>query len=417
MKNEFITKTKVTFNEYKKLRKLFPSPYFKKIVIASIIIFAIGGVSLIPPDPLPILDVLLVNFVLIAFFSLILIIFELIFKKYNYKKYLKKNPNDIDYILKFYDDYLEKESENEVIKIKYNNITKIKETRENIYIFLADKKKIIIIKDKCTKEIVELVRNISSENVIIKYQKKYKEFTTLDENKYKTVRIILIILFILSILSLWAGLFFSQFVSRLNNVPHVLWTQNMWVLYLCLPIPILSIVLGFIYVNKGVKCIKNIVCGFIIGFLLLIFGSFSSKFDYRCNYEEIYSYKNIIGVNQIPTQGEYDKIVWDSSYLQNHISHYIKFTDNEELKLFYNNISINSNWLVKEKLGTNISSLIPTSMLCEKYHKCYYSLYIKELDEYNKYPTETGNYNIYAMLFDYNSSYLQIEEYSYDYKE
>ena len=208
-----------------------------------------------------------------------------------------------------------------------------------------------------------------------------------------------------------------QFISRLNNVPHVLFTKNMWALYLCLPIPILSIVLGFIYVNKGVKCIKNIVCGFIVGFLLIIFGSFSSKFDYRCNYEEIYSYKEIIDVTEMPTQGEYDKIVWDSSYLQNHITHYIKFTNNEEVKLFKANIDINNNWLTKENLGTNISSLIPTSMLCEKHHKCYYSLYIDELDEYNKYPTKTGNYSIYAMLFDYNSAYLQIEEYNYNYKE
>ena len=50
--------------------------------------------------------------------------------------------------------------------------------------------------------------------------------------------------------------------------------KNTWVFWLWLPVPILSIILGFKYKRQGVKCKKNIVGGFIVGILLLIYGSF-----------------------------------------------------------------------------------------------------------------------------------------------
>ena len=129
-----------------------------------------------------------------------------------------------------------------------------------------------------------------------------------NDNKFK--KNFLLWLFILTIACLWFPLFI---LAEFETTPTT-FTENMWVFYLFLPIPILSIILGIKYKKVGYKCTKNIVAGFIIGFLLFVYGSFTLLFEN--SYIEDYSLVNEIEqkINfELPDNGEIKTINWDDS--------------------------------------------------------------------------------------------------------
>ena len=84
----------------------------------------------------------------------------------------------------------------------------------------------------------------------------------------------MILLFILTLFSLFAASWSVTLVDTIHPSAWIERRQNTWVFWCWLPIPILSIVLGFKYNHAGFKCTKNIVAGFIIGILLAVYGSF-----------------------------------------------------------------------------------------------------------------------------------------------
>lgn len=83
-----------------------------------------------------------------------------------------------------------------------------------------------------------------------------------------------IILFIASLLSMLGALSLVRAVSKMNNS----FNENMWMFFLFTPIPITSVVFGFILKAKGYKHKKNIIVGIIMTFLLCIYGSFAFMF-------------------------------------------------------------------------------------------------------------------------------------------
>lgn len=87
-------------------------------------------------------------------------------------------------------------------------------------------------------------------------------------------RAISIILFVASLLSLNGALILVGAVSNANN----LFIENMWLFFLMTPIPISSIILGFVLKSKGYKYKKNIVAGIIMTFFLCLYGSFTFMF-------------------------------------------------------------------------------------------------------------------------------------------
>ncbi|MBQ8896890.1 MAG: hypothetical protein IJY86_00250 [Clostridia bacterium] len=87
-------------------------------------------------------------------------------------------------------------------------------------------------------------------------------------------RITSILLFVASLLSIMGALALVGAVSNANG----LFVENMWLFFLLTPIPITSIVFGFVLKSKGYKYKKNIIVGFIMTFLLCIYGSFTFMF-------------------------------------------------------------------------------------------------------------------------------------------
>ena len=90
-------------------------------------------------------------------------------------------------------------------------------------------------------------------------------------NKWRTISIIL---FVASLLSIMGALALVGAVSNANG----LFVENMWLFFLLTPIPIASIIIGFILKSKGYKYKKNIIAGFIMTFFLCIYGSFTFMF-------------------------------------------------------------------------------------------------------------------------------------------
>lgn len=103
------------------------------------------------------------------------------------------------------------------------------------------------------------------------YQNPTKTIENSVPNKF---RMISILLFVASLLSILGAITLVGVVSAYNG----LFVENMWIFYLLTPIPIGSIVFGFVLKSKGCKYKKNIITGIIMTLLLCIYGAFSFIF-------------------------------------------------------------------------------------------------------------------------------------------
>ena len=403
----------ITYEEYQKLRKTCNYQFWKTFLIASLIIILFFSIALIPPDPLSIEEVVISDiFVIVVMFFLLKIRYVL-FSKIDYKRFAK-NKNQVEYKVYFYDKYIKLENEKMNLKINYEEIKKIKITSTDIYIIVNTKNIIPIPKHKINMNLIDYLYDRIPKTKI----KKKIAIEEQQENleKYEKVKIGLIVLFVLTIISIWASMLLILLTTQKENVPLPLTFNYTYVAYYLLPIPVLSIILGIIYRIKGLKCTKNIIAGIIVTGIILLEGSVSFLINDEIDYKNITTYRDVIGIT-LPSQGKYYKINWDESYLLNHKSNYIIFTNQKEEKAFFEELQNSKNWLTKKEISTNIENLL-TPATCESVNQeCYYSIYIKELNTHNTLPVQNGAYHIYAMTYSKDKSYLDIEEYIYNYKE
>ena len=403
----------IAYEEYQKLRKTCSYQFWKTFLIASLIIILFFSIALIPPDPLPIEEVVISDIFVIMVMFFLLKIRYVLFSKLDYKRFAK-NKNQVEYKIYFYDKYIKLENEKMNLKINYEEIKKIKITSTDIYIIVNTKNIIPIPKHKINMNLIDYLYDRIPKTKI----KKKIAIEEQQENleKYEKVKIGLIVLFVLTIISIWASMFLILLTPQKENVPLPLTFNYTYVAYYLLPIPVLSIILGIIYRIKGLKCTKNIIAGIIVTGIILLEGSVSFLINDEIDYKNITTYRDVIGIT-LPSQGKYYKINWDESYLLNHKSNYIIFTNPKEEKAFFEELQNSKNWLTKKEISTNIENLL-TPATCESVNQeCYYSIYIKELNTHNTLPVQNGVYHIYTMTYSKDKSYLDIEEYIYNYKE
>ena len=65
-----------------------------------------------------------------------------------------------EYVIRFYPDCLIKTSENSSATIKYNQIYKIIETKENFYIMISTNQGMPVVKNNCSPELIEFIRKL-----------------------------------------------------------------------------------------------------------------------------------------------------------------------------------------------------------------------------------------------------------------
>ena len=116
-----------------------------------------------------------------------------------------------------------------------------------------------------------IVRKIDLKENSAFYSYMYKNPSKIAKNPVPNKwRVISIILFVASLCSLFGALILVGAVSNVNGV----FVENMWLFFLLTPIPIASIVFGFVLKAKGYAYKKNIIAGIIMTFFLCIYGSF-----------------------------------------------------------------------------------------------------------------------------------------------
>lgn len=424
--NEIINnvEVKITYNEYKKLRKIFPIKFLRTFTILSIVWVVISLIAIIPDEEvesITISELIIADLFLILCSLVISAIISLLFRKSDYKKLITNDIDNVNYTVYFYSDYIIRKGENIKQKIDYVRIKKYRETNLTLYLLLNKEDIIPIPKNSIDNNLVNHIK-CSIDNSL-SLDKKVNMDDYINENnkhigKYKIINAILIIIFILTLFTPWISLGFWGFLTLKHGaIDFESFKYTYGALY-ALPLPVISLILGVIYNKKnGIRSLKNIISGAImIGLILLMCITSLTSYSYDKDYSEIYVYKDLIGI-KLPNEGKYSRIEWDSSYLLGHISHVVRFTNKTESNKFYENIKNSENWITKDKIGTTLNNFIPDSLICSsKMNECYYSVYIEELNSYNTIPESDGNYHIHTMFYDPNIKALKIEDFMYQYK-
>lgn len=234
-------------------------------------------------------------------------------------------------------------------------------------------------------------------------------------HKPKFIRISMIILFILTIASLWFALSSVSFIDKIIPQHGFNFTKNMWVFWCWLPIPILSIILGFKYKAVGFKCTKNIVGGFIMGFLLLAYGAFCLFPTFSQDYSEIDNYRPIIDA-KLPKTGDLEIQEWGTYFDEDKTEYVIinAYYDNEDVSELINSITNSNNWMLSKEIKSELKIFIPSQLRSD--NDAYFSIYNKTLNEYNTIPSNSGIYEFYTMKYDKSDKHLEIHKFKYSYK-
>ena len=221
----------------------------------------------------------------------------------------------------------------------------------------------------------------------------------------------MMILFILTLCCLFFALKSVNLVNEINPHPGFSIVKNSWVFWCWLPIPIISILLGFKYQKRGLKCRKNIIGGFIIGFLLLAYGSFCLLPPFgEHDYSRIDPYRSFIDAS-LPDHGEIEIQEW-GTYFDDDKTEYaviLVYYGKEDVDSLERSIEGSSNWVPCDSFRTELKALMPSTLKSDQ--DAWFSVYNKTTGEYNTLPSTAGTYEIYAMRYDKSDKQLEIHRY------
>ena len=226
------------------------------------------------------------------------------------------------------------------------------------------------------------------------------------------LKIISIIFFVLSICTILGALIGVAILSGINQAM----TENMWVFFLFLPVPIASVVFGFYLKKKGYKYKKNVIVGIIMAALLCIYGSFTFIFSdiYSHSDEPIINAEQMLKIDipehsRINTQ---DFTKGTQSFPRGYIysTSDIYFED-ASVEQFEKNIQNNSKWM--SDIPNDMIGI--TSYFCDIQTSDYYIIYNKDTGEFNKLPSSSGTYVFINVLYNAESNTMKLVEYKIEY--
>ena len=219
------------------------------------------------------------------------------------------------------------------------------------------------------------------------------------------------LLFIITLVCLWGALASVEFVNKFIPQYGFDFAKNMWVFWCWLPIPIASIILGFKYKKAGYKCKKNIVAGFIIGILLLIYGSFCLFPTFSEDYNKIGPYKEIIDV-KVPDNGVLEIQDWGTYFDEDKTKYTIinAYYEQEDVRSLVESIENSDHWVLSKTIKSELRVFVPSQLRSDE--DAYFSIYNKTTDQYNSLPDSTGEYEVYAMKYDKSDKQLEIHKFN-----
>lgn len=270
----YYCESELTADEYAKMSIYFPKFYFTYVLYGTIYNFIVCFMFYLLMDK-SLLNLGIIFFVIEIF---ILFIYRMKLKTITKKGFIRlqrKMNIDEHYTNEFYGNYLIRKNKSLTRNIEYNQIIKLVETDAHFYLQIPSGI-IILQKNKCSDDLISFIKEKCANKRIekknsVNVRNEIKNVNL--NNKERNMKI----LFVLTLLSIWGALWTTRLFASDNSLDPLL--ENMWVFWLWLPLPIISIIWGFKYKKVGIKCTKNIVAGFIVGFLLLMYGCFSFLFD------------------------------------------------------------------------------------------------------------------------------------------
>ena len=404
--------------EYSKLAKYFPKRiYWVYIKFGTLLNLVITGfISLLFKKWI----ISLIFFVLLEIYIFIYYktCLESVTERFQNNR-IKKGMAEASGENEFYEDYIIISHKKSSVTINYSEISRCVETDTNFYLEYPSKNTVIILqKNKCDLELINFIRskfkNLENNLGDSSNFKGVDNFKNTDNTL--SISYFMTFLFILTIGSLWGALWSYSLIDELNPQHAFNFLKNTWIFWCWLPIPIASIVLGFKYKNKGINCTKNIVGGFIIGFLLLIYGTFCLMPTFNEDYGKINDYKNYIDAN-IPSSGELEIHYWGNYFDDDKKEYSIinVYYDKEDVSDLVSSIENSKNWILSTKIKSELKILLPSQFRAKE--DLYYSVYNKTSNEYNTIPNESGVYEIYAMRYDKTKKKLTIHKYKLMYNK
>ncbi len=224
-------------------------------------------------------------------------------------------------------------------------------------------------------------------------------------------RTLSIILFVASILSLWGALVTVGFVSEINH----LFVENMWILFLFSPIPLSSVVLGFVLRSKGYKYLKNLIIGIIMLTLLCVYGSFTYIFadTYDHSDKQIVKVEQMLRIDipdhkQIITQDHTSEKPLNSGEILYYSSDV--YFEEDVASIFEKQLSTDEKWLYSvpnELIG------ITSSLGSDSYD--YELIYNADTYEFNALPDQSDTYHFLNILYNEEYNHMKIIEYDINY--
>ncbi len=247
--------------------------------------------------------------------------------------------------------------------------------------------------------------DLKSDSKLLLYIKAHASVKTVPSSGERKLRALSVLAVILSVLAIFGGLMASTLMadsqSGLNNM-----TDSMWVMFLFLPIPISSVVLGFVLKKKGLKFKKNIVVGVIACALLCVFGCFTFIFaDISDALRLVQSEMNI----QLPEHGygvTNEVAVRDREKYDGLTMCEISFAPEGTAEFAE---TMDERWLTE--LSSELNGLLAVNP--RDYSATHLLVYNADTKAYNKTPERDGEYSMVLMLFSQYSDRLYVFEYDY----
>lgn len=184
--------------------------------------------------------------------------------------------------------------------------------------------------------------------------------------------------------------------------------QWSWIFYLVLPLPITLIIIGVKRKKEQCGYKANFIIGTIIICFILILGVGSADIKKSVDYTD----KHVKETEQLLQIDMPDnmKVVTDRRSKQ--ISTFAKITSSNEKVNFENNLSFDV-W--KDHLSTNIQNSLPLDVEVRIKEFDYFIFYNKTTNEYNAFPSTTGEYESVIVGYNETIGYFMIVEYELEY--
>ena len=231
-------------------------------------------------------------------------------------------------------------------------------------------------------------------------------------SRFNLWNVVAVVLFVASFFSIFLAMELVSIVSADNYLSF----GNMWLFFLCTPIPLASVVFGFVLKAKGYAYKKNVIGGLIVTGVLCIYGCFFliDAHIYDHSDAPIIRIEQIVGID-IPDHKAINTQDWTNSVQLASREHVYSssdvYFDIAEAEKLEKQIMEDDRWL-----SALPSDLIGISSTLSDYSSYDYILiYNTETSEYNSLPQDRGTFRFISIQYSTENHKMEFAEYEVDY--